>query len=326
VYPPGAWRDAFCSRRDAFCPSCDAPRDAWCRQSVHERGGALIPLLLSLALASGVYLTFEGLARPREHVLSSVRVHAVAEFLVRAGLHDVTPRDFFLFSVASGGLAALLAQLFLGWGLVSVLVGGLGLLAPFAYYIRRHDRRRAAVEDALVEAIEQLRDAIRTGLSVPEALAGLARTGPAALRTDFSRLTRDARLVGFDAALASMRDRLADPVFDVVATALVVNDRLGGRQVSQLLDHLAEATRAQLRIQHEVRAQQGRTVLSARIVAAAPLVALVGLRATNPRYLSIFDSGWGQMVLLACALSIGLGYAAMLYLTRLPGQRRVLVR
>jgi tight adherence protein B len=286
----------------------------------------VIPLLLSLALAGGVYLTFDGLARPRQHALGTLHLPAVAEFLQRAGLHDVTPRDFVSFSVVAGALAALVAQLFLGWGVVSGLAGCLGCLAPFAYYIRRHDRRRAAVQDALVEAIEQLRDAIRTGLSVPEALAGLARTGPAALRGEFARLTRDARLAGFDAGLSAMRDRLADPVFDVVASALVINDRLGGRQVSQLLDHLAEATRAQLRIQHEVRAQQGRTVLSARIVAAAPLVALVGLRVTNPRYLGIFDSSWGQLVLLGCALSIVLGYAAMLYLTRLPGQRRVLVR
>jgi Flp pilus assembly protein TadB len=93
-----------------------------------------------------------------------------------------------------------------------------------------------------------------------------------------------------------------------------------------VLDRLADATRAQLRIQQEVRAQQGRTVLSARIVAAAPLVALVGLRAANPRYLSIFDSLWGQLVLIGCAVSIAIGYGAMLYLTRLPGQRRVLVR
>jgi tight adherence protein B len=157
-------------------------------------------------------------------------------------------------------------------------------------------------------------------------LAGLARTGPEALRSEFATLSRDGRLVGFDAALSAMRNRLADPVFDVVACALAVNDRLGGRQVSQVLDRLAEATRAQLRIQHEVRAQQGRTVLSARIVAAAPLIALVGLRATNPRYLSIFDSVGGQMVLIGCAASVGLGYAAMLYFTRLPSQRRVLVR
>src|SRR5439155_4535261 len=139
------------------------------------------------------------------------------------------PRDFVLFSVASGGLAASLAQLFLGWGMVSALAAGLGVLAPLAYYARRHDRRRSAVQDALVEAIEQLRDAIRTGLSVPEALAGLARTGPLALATEFANLNRDARLIGFEAALMATRDRLADPVFDVVACPLLVNDQLGGR-------------------------------------------------------------------------------------------------
>jgi tight adherence protein B len=286
----------------------------------------VIPLVLSLALAGGVYLTFEGLARPRERVFAPLRLHAVQEFLVRAGLRGVTARDFFLFSIASGGIAALVTQLFLGWGVISGLAGGLGLLAPYAYYIRRHDRRRSAIQDALVEAIEQLRDGIRTGLSVQEALAGLARTGPDALGSEFAALGRDASLIGFEGALAAMRDRLADPVFDVVASALTVNDRLGGRQVSQVLDRLAEATRAQLRIQHEVRALQARTVLSARIVAAAPIVALVGLRATNPRYLSIFDSVGGQMVLIGCAVCVALGYTAMLYLTRLPGQRRVLVR
>ncbi|HEV7661946.1 MAG TPA: type II secretion system F family protein [Chloroflexota bacterium] len=286
----------------------------------------MVPLILSLVLAGGVYLTFDGLARPRQQVFGPFRWRALDEFLVRAGLRDVSPRDFFFFSLAAGGLGALVTQLFLGWGVVSALAGGLGLLAPYAYYLRRHDRRRAAVQDALVEAIEQLRDAIRTGLSVPEALAGLARSGPEALRADFSALTRDTRLLGFPDGLTALRDRLADPVFDVVASALLINDRLGGRQVSQVLDGLADATRAQLRIQHEMRAQQGRTVLSARIVAAAPLVALVGLRATNPRYLGVFDSVGGQLVLLGCAVSVALGYAAMLYLTRLPGQRRVLVR
>jgi tight adherence protein B len=283
-------------------------------------------MLLSLALAGGVYIAFEGLVRPRESAAGGPRLRAAREFLIRAGLHDVTARDFVLFSVVSGVVAGLVAHIVLGWPVVSGLAGLIGLLGPYAYYIRRHDRRRAAVQDALVEAIEQLRDAIRVGLSVQDALAGLARTGPEVLRTEFANLTREARLLGFEAALSMMRDRLADPVFDIVACALAINDRLGGRLVSQVLDRLADATRAQLRIEHEVRAHQARTVLSARIVAAAPVVALVGLRATNPRYVGVFDGVWGQMVLIGCAASIALGYAAMLYLTRLPGQRRVLVR
>jgi tight adherence protein B len=283
-------------------------------------------MLLSLALAGGVYLAFEGLVRPRQPVPAAPRLRAAREFLIRAGLHGVTLRDFVLFSVVSGATAGLLAHVVLGWPLVSGLAGLVGILGPYAYYIRRHDRRRAAVQDALVEAIEQLRDAIRVGLSVQDALAGLARTGPEVLRTEFSSLTREARLLGFGVALIAMRDRLADPVFDIVACALAINDRLGGRLVSQVLDRLAESTRAQLRIEQEVRAHQARTVLSARIVAAAPVVALVGLRATNPHYVGVFDGVWGQMVLIGCGASIALGYTAMLYLTRLPGQRRVLVR
>jgi len=286
----------------------------------------VIPLLLSVALASGVYLTYAGLVQPRQRLVAPERLASVREFLVRAGLHGITPGQFFLFSIGSSALSGLVAQVFLGWSALSALAAALGLIAPYVYYVRRHDRRRAAVQASLVEAIEHLRDAIRTGLSVQEALAGLARTGPEALRSEFATLTREARLLGFDQALTAMRDRLADPVFDVVAAALTVNDRLGGRHVSQVLDRLAEATRAQLRIQHEVRAQQGRTVLSARIVAAAPLIALIGLRATNPRYLSIFDSMLGQLVLLGCALAVAAGYAAMLYLTRLPNQQRVIVR
>jgi tight adherence protein B len=285
----------------------------------------LIPLVLSLGLAGGIYLTYDGFARPRGPAASSGRRLVAHEFLVRAGLHDVTLRDFCVFSVLSGIVAGAVAQLALGWIAISALAGGLGLLGPYAYYVRRHDRRRGALQDALVEAIEQLRDAIRTGLSVQESLAGLARTGPEVLRDEFATLSRDARLLGFEAALRATRERLADPVFDVVASALAINDRLGGRLVSQVLDRLADSTRAQLRIQHEVRAHQARTVLSARIVAAAPLVALVGLRATNPRYLSIFDSALGQMVLIGCAASVALGYMAMLYLTRLPVQRRVVV-
>jgi tight adherence protein B len=286
----------------------------------------LIPLLLSMALASGVYLTFEGLVRPRERPTTPLRSGAAHEFLVRAGLEHVTTRDFVLFSLASGLAAGAVAQAFLGWIVVSGLAASVGLLGPYAYYVRRHDRRRSAIQDGLVEAIEQLRVAIRSGLSMHEGLAGLARNGPEVLRTEFATLTRDARLLGFESALVAMRDRLADPVFDVVACALAINDRIGGRLVSQVLDRLAEATRAQLRIEHEVRAHQARAVLSARIVAAAPLVALVGLRATSPRYRGVFDGFVGQMFLIGCAACVALGYAAMLYLTRLPGQRRVLVR
>ena len=285
----------------------------------------MTPLVLSVLFGLGVGLLYDGLTRPpKETNRETQRLRRIRDFLIQADLHDVSPRDFVLFSLGSGLALAIVVEVLLTWPLVSVLAFGLGLSAPFAYYVHRKDRRRAVIQDALVEAIAQLRDMIRTGVSVPEALTALAHHGPEALRPEFATLTREMRLIGFAPSLLAMRERLADPVFDTVASAVLLNDRLGGRNVSQVLDSLAQATRAQLRVQGELHAYQARTVLSARIVAAVPLVVLVAIRALNPSYLAVFSDWSGQVILAGCVLSVALGYLAMLWLSRLPGEPRVL--
>jgi tight adherence protein B len=300
----------------------------------------MIPILLSCAFGAGVYLLYDGFTRPvqvggpqpegaqgvrrRSTGWALDRLTGVREFLVRAGLQGVTPNAFAVFAAGTGLACGLLAQLLLGWPLISLLALLAGAALPLAYYLHRHDHRRAAVQEALADAIAQLRDGIRSGLSVEEAMRGLAANGPEALREDFAALTRDARLHGFARAVETTRERLADPVFDTVAAALLLNDTLGGRNVSTVLDRLASATRAQLAVQQEIRAHQTRHVWAARIVAAVPVVVLVAIRGANPGYLAVFDSLWGQVLLAGCGLSIALGYAAMLWSTRVPGERRVL--
>ena len=284
----------------------------------------MTPLLLSVAFGAGIYLIYEGLTNPRPPEREGRRWRAVEEFLLRAGLREVTPRDFVVFSLATGFVIGLLAQLILGWGVVSLLAAALGLIGPTIYYIHRHDQRRAALQIALVEATAQLRDGIRAGLSVQEALVGLARSGPETLRPEFTTLAREIRLSGFEPAFLALRERLADPLFDTVTATLLLNDRLGSRNASQVLDRLAQATRCELRVQQELHAYQARTVLSARVVAAVPLVVLVTIRQIDPGYLAIFDDWSGQLILAGCLASTALGYAAMLWLTRLPGERRVL--
>lgn len=283
----------------------------------------MIPLLLSTGFGAAIYLLYEGLTNPRPPSQSKRR-RRVDEFLTQAGLHEVRPRDFLIFSLLAGGISGIVAQLILGWAVVSLLVTGLGLVAPLVYYIRRRDRRRAAMQDALIEAMGQMRDAIRAGLSVQNALLSLATSGPETLRPEFGRLAREVRLLGFEPALSAMQDRLADPVFDVVEASLVLNDRLGGRNVSQVLDRLAQATRAESRVQQELRAYQAKNVLSAQIIAAVPLVVLMAIRAINPGYLALFDALPGQLLLACCVVSVSLGYAGMLWITRLPGEQRVL--
>jgi tight adherence protein B len=284
----------------------------------------VIPLVLSVTFGAAIYLLYDGLTNPRPATSERRRFRRVEEFLTQAGLHEVRPRDFVTFSVAAGLVLGVTAQLMLGWPVVSLLVTAIGLAGPFLYYVRRRDRRRATLQDGLVEAMGQLRDAIRTGLSVQHALVGLATSGPETLRPEFARLSREVGLLGFESGMDAMRERLADPVFDVVAASLALNDRLGGRNVSQVLDRLAQATRAELRVQQELRAYQAKNVLSAQVVAGVPLALLVAIRLVNPSYLAIFNDPLGQLLLAGCAGSVAVGYLGMLWVTRLPGEKRVL--
>src|SRR5262249_62204566 len=120
--------------------------------------------------------------------------------------------------------------------------------------------------------------------------------------------------------------RRADPRADQIGGAVALNDRVGGKQVGAVLDRLAEATRAELAVEQEAKARQGQVVLSARVVALVPAVVLIGLRLMAPTFSAVYDGPVGQMVLVGCFLWVLLGYAVMLWMGRLPHDRRVLVR
>ena len=289
-------------------------------------------MLLAFAclFAGGVALLFDGLTRPASLAAGSLTGRAwqtrAEEFLRHAGLDDVSVRDFTLVSLASGALAGVAAQVLLGWPAVSAAAGALGLLGPLGYYGPRRHRRRAAIQVALVQATAQLRAAIQAGLSVQQALVELARTGPEPLRPELTRLVLDLRLKGLVAALQDLRDRLADPLADQLVAALVLNDRVGGRQVGSVLERLAESTRASLAVLQEAKARQSQAVLSSRVVALVPAIALVGLRTIAPTFMAVYDEPPGQLVLVGCVVWVLIGYLAMRWLGRLPETPRVLVR
>ncbi|MYH40745.1 MAG: hypothetical protein F4150_03035 [Chloroflexi bacterium] len=287
-------------------------------------------VLWSLALGAGVLLLFQSLASPRSGRPGGGASGAasgaalLARRLPRAGPEGAGLREFTAASGACALAAGAAAQLVAGWPVVTLTAAGLGAALPAWSLCQRSARRRAEVEEALGEAVETLRDAVRIGLGIEEALRALARTGPLALRPVLSQLERDIRLAGFEEALARARERLADPLFDTLAIALLTSYRIGGRNLAQVLDGIGESLRGSVRVRREVRAAQAQNVLSARVIAALPVVLVLIIRATNPNYLTAFSQPAGQAVLGLCLLSVAVGYVAMLRQAQLPGAGRVL--
>jgi tight adherence protein B len=236
-----------------------------------------------------------------------------------------TDRPARLVAGAAVGLpAGVAAWVLSGWPVLTLAALAGGALLPGAWLSRTDVRGQAERSEAVAEVAASLRDAVRGGLGVTEALGGLARWGPVALRAELAALAADASVLGLPEALDRFARRLGDPLADLLATTLALNHRLGGRNLSEVLDDLAAAIRAEAQTLRELRARQAQQRLSAKFVAAAPVVILLVIRQTNPGYLAPFHTLTGQGVLVLALGLVVAGYAAMLRLARPPAGTRLL--
>ena len=254
-------------------------------------------LVAGIGVGFGLLLVFDGLTRKNNHRFKLPRLSVVQQIL-------------------AGVLGAAAAFALTGWPVL--IVGGalLGASLPSLLKQQRSLMQRIALTDALAEVAAGLRDAVRGGLGLSDGLVGLAAWGPPILRDDISTLAADAGRSGLEEAAVRFAQRLDDPGADLLAATLAFNDRVGGRQVAEVLDAMAEELAAEARTVRELRARQARQRTSARVVALAPIALLLVLRQVNPGYLEAYDSAGGQAVLGIAAALIAVGYLLMLRIAR----------
>jgi len=284
---------------------------------------------LALAMVGvGLWLLHDGLVSPPgPRPQRPAARQRLTDWLVQAGLQGVTLTMLLgvcLVGVLAGGLVAFAV---LSWPVADALGALAGGLAYPLWLRRRHERQRARIRQALVEAIERIRDAVGSGLDIGEAFRELADNGPDVLQPHMQQLCAELAVgVPFAEALQHLRDRLADPTFDLIARALALHDEVGGGAFGECLARVAHGVRSQISLRGRLAASRGRLYLSARILAALPLGLLAYVRWWSPTSARAYESPIGQIVLAVCTLVLVLAYALMLWLARLPDDERVLVR
>jgi len=261
-------------------------------------------LLVSTVFGLGLLFLFDGLVRPH------VRIGATG-WVKRLGPRSV--------AAAVGAVVGYMAT---GWPIAALAGGLVAAAVPEILRRTRQERTRLERREAIAEVASRLRDAIRSGIGLADAFTNVAEHAPAGIRADLRRLVSDARVSGLAEAAQGFADRVSDPSSDLLASALGTAERLGSRNLSEVLDALAEATTAQAAAIREARARQTRNRVSARIVAAVPLLLLLAIRQANPAYLAPFETASGQAILAFAFALIWAGYVAMQHAARIEGPAR----
>ncbi len=156
----------------------------------------------------GLFLLADALARPNRPLrLGELLRHAAP---LAAGV--------------AGGLAGWLLT---GWP-VAVVVGVLGgALLPRSVSAHVETRRCAERSEAIAQVAAALRDAVRGGLGISEAISGQARWGPPALRGELGQLAAETAMLGLPDALGGFARRLGDPLADLLAATLALTPGWG---------------------------------------------------------------------------------------------------
>ncbi len=280
-------------------------------------------VLLGLAFGLGLVLIWSAFALPTTQ-RSAPGPGRTRRALDAAGLSGVAVRSLVLLGAVMGVVATLVIQVVSGTPPVAIAFGVMAAYLPLAVVNGRARRRQREFAEVWPEAVDNLASAVRAGMSLPEALAGLGTRGPEPLRPAFRAFALDYQASGrFGDALDRLKALLADPVGDRVVEGLRIAREVGGGDLGRLLRNLSGYLRDDLRTRSELESRQAWTVNGARLAVAAPWIVLF-LLCFQPEVIHRYSSPGGVVVLVGGALSCLVAYRLMVRLGRLPTERRIL--
>jgi tight adherence protein B len=174
------------------------------------------------------------------------------------------------------------------------------------------------------DVVDDLASAIRAGLSLPQAVIELCKSGPEQLRPAFQLCRDQYQATGdFNAGLNLIAKNLEDSQADKFVASLQIAHEVGGADLGVLLRTLSEVMREELVLRGEIVARQSWTVNGAKLAVAAPWVTALVL-STRETAANVYMSASGIRMLAICAIVSVLAYVAMMKIAELPTEKRLL--
>jgi len=187
------------------------------------------------------------------------------------------------------------------------------------------ERRAMMRLEALATWTESLRDTIAGAVGLEQAIPSSLRVAAPSLREPLARLVdRLHTRVPMPEALRGLADDLDDPSADLIIGALIINARLRGPGLRDLLGALAASVREELDVRRKVNAERRSTRRSAQIVVLVSVGLALGLAVLNPGYVHVYDGPLGQLVLVVVVALYAAGFMWMRRLATFEAPERLL--
>ncbi|MGW7382501.1 type II secretion system F family protein [Streptomyces sp. NPDC054794] len=234
------------------------------------------------------------------------------------------------FAGQRGSLAAIvgLAVLLLTrWAVAGLAAGVLVFFWDRLFGGAAEERAAMRRVEALASWTESLRDTIAGAVGLEQAIPASARAAAPILRPHLDALVDRLRArTPLPEALQVLADEIDDASADIIVAALILNARLRGPGLRQVLGALAKSAREEVDMRQRVMAQRASTRRSVQIVVAVSIAFVLGLSVFNRDFVKPYGTAVGQLVLAVVCALFALGFWWLRKLSTIETPERFLVR
>ena len=210
--------------------------------------------------------------------------------------------------LAFGIVAGLVALVLTRWVVAGV---GIGLLVAYWDKVAGSSKvEKVGISrlEGLAAWTESLRDTIAGAIGLEQAIPATAVNAAPAIRPSLNLMVDRIRIrEPLPDALIAFAEDLDDSSADVICAALLLNSRLRGPGLRDVLTALASSTREELDMRRRIEASRKSIRRSVRLVLLIVLSMMGGLAVLNRTYVQPYNSVAGQLVLVVIAALFLLG-------------------
>jgi tight adherence protein B len=231
----------------------------------------------------------------------------LSEHLQRADL-KLRSSEFVMIQIGFLTVGALLALWRFGFSPQFVFAGVAAYLIPMRYVVFRQRRRLKKFNAHLPDTLSLLSNAMKAGLSLPQAIEAVAGTVTAPVSDELHRVIREGKLgTSTPAALTNMVRRVGSEDLDLVVTAIAIQTTVGGN-LARLLDSISQTIRQRVQMKSQIGALTAQMRASGWIITLLPFIVAGILNIITPSYFGVmFTDPLGRVLLGLALVSIIIG-------------------
>jgi tight adherence protein B len=167
-------------------------------------------------------------------------------------------------------VAIALAGIAMGQATQGVMFAAGVFVIPWLVIRRIARTRRLKIEDQLADAMVSFSSAVRSGLSLPQALEILSQQCPSPIQQEFRQVFGEYQMgKTLEVCLREAKQRLESQNFALFAAALEASRQSGGR-LNETVERIAVSVRELQRLERKLQAETAQARKSALYMACAP--------------------------------------------------------